>query len=819
MSYWGKSRRSSLVYRMKEKLRKDFNVQKGGYVRTQWLRPNPWHYSFNFNPRSFEPSKHKRGLLALVFVALTIALAGWVQDPGNGLFHHVIGGQPGIGNPDPDTVTQLYSATGGSGTSSEFSVNHVVQLGAGVPLALVSGNLWTGSQALRFNTNSTANGYAVAIAKTGFDPSPVSGKHLKLITFFAQTGGTLGAGDEFDVFFTRNSTAPTSSSWTPLTDNNVALLVRFFEVRVDGGGFDWGTNILIQQNPVKTISQEDAGTCGGGGSGYLCSEIDYSNGAYAPTSVTQVSFWLNFTGNAGTAGNPGGSGSCSSPGTFAQGGPGCSVSITTPSNTIRADTGKGRVGLPTFSFQGTTYYLGYSAPGSSQLAQYDVGLDTGSGIPNQIDPGGSQGTQLHSSQVGMAQIISTPVPVSPTIDTGGFFGPIIRALIAIGVFILNAILGFISFIVPALEAAFTFLEGIIRTVLNVVGTAFGFPSAPNGLGDDLFNFINSVITLFTVQVPNAFGQIGNIFNGWINVLTVVFTTGIVGQIFGFLSGILTFAMNLAGFGFTIFSLIVQTYSIGVPWWIFIFALAYNADDGVDGWIKTWELCKYVAFDIGVKTVTWVLNWTIDIMTAAIGLVPKPMVQMGAAKFPRIPIIDIHGSFTFPRFDGAALREGNLFSVIGFPSIFAGLVWYELTQTGIPGTLAALYSTQPWVTTATTAIAFYKLFLPIFGLVVFMLMIPRVFTSIFGVRVEGPQIPVSLGHRPQGITVRGGSGPLFVPAKKHLQRQPRQAKQREPRQITEEDTREVSRPKALTAPKEKRPISFRDVLHTERQQEE
>src|SRR5205807_2389047 len=97
------------------------------------------------------------------------------------------------------------------------------------------------------------------------------------------------------------------------------------------------------------------------------------------------------------------------------------------------------------------------------------------------------------------QIVTNPVvPNAPTtIDTGGFFGPIIRALISIGVFMLQNIINFFSYlyaiIVPILAGLATILGSALVTILNAFGSIFG----DNHLGTDISTFFTSIAGWFT----------------------------------------------------------------------------------------------------------------------------------------------------------------------------------------------------------------------------------------------------------------------------------------------------------------------------------
>src|SRR5207249_6519765 len=66
-----------------------------------------------------------------------------------------------------------------------------------------------------------------------------------------------------------------------------------------------------------------------------------------------------------------------------------------------------------------------------------------------------------------------PPPSTPAIDTSGFFGPIIRALITIATIAIQELL-----------LAFSFIAGVIITALNAMGNFFGL----GNIGTNLSNF-------------------------------------------------------------------------------------------------------------------------------------------------------------------------------------------------------------------------------------------------------------------------------------------------------------------------------------------
>jgi hypothetical protein len=338
-----------------------------------------------------------------------------------------------------------------------------------------------------------------------------------------------GDNQAFEMYLTRNATLATQAGYDPTTDPSVGLVFAITRIQ---GGTAFNNLLYTQQNALETIASENTGcgTTGTGGAGslFMC-QLAIPNANFpccgVGSQVMQASFYLNFTGASTQANNrcAGFGGGVSG----YQGGSGCSVIISTKAATVTASTGYGSQGTPKFLFQGMTYYLGFWAQGNIN-GNFRIAFDNGNANgPLEIDPNAIGAITEHSMQVSVAQISSPSLCTAPnvpvncigvanpgTIDTGGFFGPVIRALIAIGVFIAQDIISFFSFLytltVPVFSAAATIIGTVFVTVLNAFGNIFGDSS----LGTQ----VNSAFTQILAYLTNVFSSAIGL---WANVVTML----------------------------------------------------------------------------------------------------------------------------------------------------------------------------------------------------------------------------------------------------------------------------------------------------------
>jgi len=217
--------------------------------------------------------------------------------------------------------------------------------------------------------------------------------------------------------------------------------------------------------------------------------------------------------------------------------------------------------LAPLQFQGISYYLGMFESGCLTNCH----IDFQSGLTN------GNGLMVSRADPAPAQIKAQ----APNVDTGGFFGPLIKALISLGVFIFNQILGFVAFLAPAINLALQVLEGFIATVLNAIGGLIGYPTA----GTDLFAAINALIGFFG-QAPSIFGNIGPLFSRFVDANSAYFTW--LPTALSIASTIASLAINSISFVLTIiqftFKLVAGVYLI----LLLTLFLVYTGDDSLGG---------------------------------------------------------------------------------------------------------------------------------------------------------------------------------------------------------------------------------------------
>src|SRR5438093_8333007 len=382
-------------------------------------------------------------VLLLIGLAITVGLAAMYSDPNNSLFHS-IQSNPNYcvktafeqfhDLPCGDPLTTLWDDQAASGN---FISDFVSTPGSHSAQGYSSRWGW--------QLTSNATDSAIALTKTSVDFSVVSGKELaffnkwNLFSGGVQSScGLLSCPREWGWYLTRSGVLPSSTGYSPQDDANVALV---FQNSNQTSGTKFYSRLLIQRDAASTTGA-GLGNCFSVGTCFVDTAFTTIQSVYNSADMV-----LNFTGNAGTGGNNG---------------------VSNIYNGVAAYTS---TTFPWFHFEGISYYIGFYArygnPTSQSVIWYADAMPSCGGFMCAIN------------------YIPTPPntvsPPSPTIDTGGFFGPVIRALINIGVFILNALLTFVSYVAPALIAAVNFLETIVVTILNTIGNLLGF----GNIGTDL----------------------------------------------------------------------------------------------------------------------------------------------------------------------------------------------------------------------------------------------------------------------------------------------------------------------------------------------
>lgn len=385
-------------------------------------------------------------------------------------------------------------------------------------------------------SDTTFTSIAVSNATVG-DLSIATGKELHFnFRFFIPGLGSLNSNVPWGYFLTSNSTAPATSNYQPQNDRSVIFNQRFTCIsacNTNSPQIQFNTYLLRNQ-AQDTISSEDAGCTAG--SVFLCAS---HTEALATSNLIVSNIALNFTGSISNANN------CS--GTT---GSGCSDASLSYSTETDANT----MVIPIQSLLNSQLYFGFYVS---------------KGLNSDIRWGWAQ----FSNSVAFGIMYYVPSPTAaiqpPNIDTGGFFGPIIKALISIGVFIGKNLLNFANFLVgifaPIMASIVAIFSGVITAVFNAIGSLWGdssfgtqilsfFSNLTSYLANVFANaiaFIGSAITFLSnaLSIITAFFAGGNTFIGlWTNMLSGI--AALIGSLNGFF-GTLLYWYNLGVFGFNI----------------------------------------------------------------------------------------------------------------------------------------------------------------------------------------------------------------------------------------------------------------------------
>jgi phage-related protein len=152
--------------------------------------------------------------------------------------------------------------------------------------------------------------------------------------------------------------------------------------------------------------------------------------------------------------------------------------------------------------------------------------------------------------------VPNPTTATPaTVDTGGFFGPVIKALLGIGIWIVTNVLTFLAFIAatvwPLFAAAWGFLANAVKTVLDTIGNFFGL----GNLGTQLVSFFSSAGNFIVQYLSGVSAQIGNSLGFVVSAITQIikFFNDAGGQIWSLLGDMLNVLGPVFQFFFTIYN--------------------------------------------------------------------------------------------------------------------------------------------------------------------------------------------------------------------------------------------------------------------------
>ena len=339
-----------------------------------------------------------------------------------------------------------------------------------------------GVPCFRLDANSTHS--AVMISQDPFVLDTVVGQNLALWgdDWFDNVPNV---GDQWAFFLTRNSTIPNESgSWTPYSDPDVAFLFML----ENKGSAQLDVIVWMQRDPLVSIGTADIIGCGRGGTPFRCaSTTDWNFGSAGLQNTWEMV--LNFTGAANTGGATG-------------------ASVITYGRALLGDTCADNnhvcvFDLPWLPVEGQQYYWGYYLE--------------------------INGSQL-DLEIGRTQALRQKwFSFDTTIDTGGFFGPLIRVLITI----IEPVLRFLASVLGTVADAF--VDG-----MDVVGRFFGI----GNIGTAIRSFLTGIAD-FIVNV------VGTVF-GWSVTFASLFTNGItffanfLSGSNGFIAWIVSFFTSIAG---------------------------------------------------------------------------------------------------------------------------------------------------------------------------------------------------------------------------------------------------------------------------------
>ncbi len=604
-----------------------------GFQKYAYKKQKPGYYLHDFlntkNPLVL--FGNKKFVLGIVGLSLIIGGVVLAQGP---LFHN---GSPGLvlveGSRDVytepfsnDPFTTLWSGGIDTGNLNGYDNSNK---GTCTGNNFVSFFSESGTPTILMNSSSNAiNNMALfAVSQSRIDLSLGSAKELSFEeAFMFKNGITSNTGASWGWYLTTNSTSPRCDEpngnygYTPMADPNVALAVK----NVVLSGTTIQTTVFLQRQPHQSITSEDTGTCSGGSSCFLQSNQVMSN---VGNTIQINDLILNFTGHTSTGGNNGASLLCA-------GTTGATKACTIGGfgDTIIADGMDANSKITSTAIfpwinLATPYYMGFWATGVGSVANGNHSIEW-----SQVATG------LFANNW-ISYFVPVPTAATPaTPDTGGFFGPIIRALISIGVFILANIISFGNYLGGLMGPVWAFLGGLAATVLN--GLSSIIISLINALGSligdpNLGNQLVSVFTQIGSYVTGLFVAIGNIVSNLItfieNSMTFLFDSvnGLLTYWIGtVLFGILGVLVSISGFIVTV----LKVFQVGFPFVVLfdlLWLLMESYDNGVEGAMKWWAPHEILVVNVGklmfilVETLsTFVYQTIVEIEGGAADIKPE-----------------------------------------------------------------------------------------------------------------------------------------------------------------------------------------------------
>lgn len=549
-----------------------------------------------------------------------------------------------------------------------------------------TGMLIRATKAFWFTVNGATTS-AVALTNAPIDVSTSASKELLFYETWHNTTAIV-ANQPWGWYLTTNSTLPTTANYNPLNDSSVALA----DVVYPAGGSSNIKNYYSYQS--KTPGEQLLATSGLATNPYPgCSqastlyECDSGNSGYSNTQFFSISSVLNYTGSASGAlnANNGASIFCvdTPPGAGSPTNGFCSSQTSPP--TINPCTGQSQqycvtYTLPFLNINGGPFYLGFwSSAGQTGTILFGTSLTGGS--------------DARANSVWYWVPNPTTATTATTAPEGflGFLGHVIGGAFSVAGNTLGSLFGpglnFLGSGLSAVASGIVQMFGLVAQGYVVLLNSFGNLVGLGNVGTDLANFFIGAANLLTegiAELITGLSWIVALLARSANVVTII--TNASGAIFtlalnGLTGGVngVTIILTLLYWTFLGVSLLFTTLEI-----LLFFLLV--GDYGGAGFHAWFETSKWFIFGTGLKFMVLIFNFGLDVISAIISVLPKPIIQMsGIARWPRLPIWDVTGSPTLPDGQMEAARNGNLFTIFGW--IIGAIFTFSYESTTLPGSIA------------------------------------------------------------------------------------------------------------------------------------
>jgi len=678
-------------------------------LNTQWQSHWNWKPSRKNLLRLFG---RKGFAIALSLLIILIGGVVMYSDPNNPLFHNYT--QSSTSDPTtPIWDDNFVNNDLGGWRTSPLAIYSSTSSGT----CTNAGNGVTSCKGILLSANSTSSAYA--ITRTAITVSAAVNKVLVANLWYMRTTATaITNGMEWEMYLTTNSTLPTAQTYNPISDLSVGLVLRIHAFSATQANI----KLLLQRIYSQPITNIDFANCA---INSACFQLLAAQTIPVQNNQLEVAELMNETGAQGRS--------------------------TLEQNDINLGTAGSidTTNLPWFDMN-QQYYVGvWSSNGTVPLLMLsNIGTsgDCSGLVPTIFDC-----ISLIEYQPTVAAFTTTIGP-PPQIDLGGFFGPLIRAIISIGIFILNGIFGFIGFILPAIQQALGVLENVLTQVLNFLGNLL-WPGS--NLGTLLAGFLNAIIQLFTntsYGLPAFFANFPSYFTNFLSWLQITFP--FLAPMFSIANAILGFAVSVVPTGVTIMTLGLQMFLFGYGTLILASFFIYTGDDGIGGFLTFLGTLEALSFKI-LNIIATLTNLGLDILVIIVSLIPKPLIQMSASKLPRLPTLETGATMAFPVMDLGEARNGNMVVYWLWSMGLYMLAWFESRNPSLPGSLGAMYAPL------ATNMRILSVYLPLLqAMVLISGGLLLAWTAMMPLRTIGFDI---MGLSPFGVSLgrRTGTGPSTV----------------------------------------------------------